>query len=178
MKLSPTKLPYNDPSNINEKGQPKVSEDAWDLLQRINSGEGLYSPDFLGWGNQSPEERNAAIELLRAHKKRVEEEILDASIDYLAYKGPTGPLPDFFKTTEYAELYEPKDMFHWTTKPDSKSDALDMLAAKIDDTCALRMAAISTADVTSANSTYNQAQMDLVIGLVNELKAKINSMNV
>jgi hypothetical protein len=42
-------LPYNHPSNIDQNGQPKMSENAWELLQRENENKAdvAHATNFL-----------------------------------------------------------------------------------------------------------------------------------
>lgn len=127
--------------------------------------EKLAEPtDFMTW------EGNAAVEDFMAAGA------VDIPGDFM--QGPAVTVPgDFMTVTTDPEEYVAGNPMAWETPCNTKSDAIDCLRTAVDEK-ALRLSAIATTDVAAAEATYSQAQMDLVIGMVNELKAKVNAMNV
>jgi hypothetical protein len=185
--------PYNHPDNLKENGQPKMSEDAWELSEKIR--EGTDDVDWMLWpeGLAKPADLSSAVSALLSEVRRLrliveepkdflsgEKDTPDAP-DFMKFDGDEGDLSDFMKVESDPEEYVPGNPLAWEcdgAEPPcrTKTNALDCLRMDVDEK-ALRVEAVETDDVAAASASYSQAQMDEVIALVNELKAKLNEMN-
>lgn len=146
--------PYNHPDNLDQNGQPKVSEDAWALNEMILDAA---QADMLAWPSNIPTPKTfeeAFLALLREVKLLREAREEDQVGDFLA------------QSIDHEE-YIPEDFTHWSgtgSAINTKTKALDSLALLK----AERAAVVMTANATDLASA---------IALVNELKAKLNLMN-
>jgi len=116
MPKHPSELPHDHPSNLDEKGQPKMSENAWALKQSVDSGNWL-SIDMMKWSTllgRTPSSIHELLEMLHEAMDALQ----PASADILPASNDA-----------HSQEYISESALHWPeTNPRTSGAALDEVA--------------------------------------------------